>query len=76
MSFEKDVLSIKGEKKKPYGDDVSRVTTGRSYSKIDKEYKFPNDVDKEKISAEFKDGVLIITVPKNLDSQAVNIDIK
>ena len=65
VSMHDDTLMIKGEKR------FQREETGRSYYFSEREYgafqrsfRLPADADAEKVSADFKDGVLTVTVPK------------
>ncbi len=65
VSMHDDTLMIKGEKR------FQREETGRSYYFSEREYgafqrsfRLPADADAEKVSADFKNGVLTVTVPK------------
>lgn len=56
--FEKKEEDKKDEKKEHY------LRREFSYSNYEQSYTLPEDVDKEKISAKVKDGILNITLPK------------
>lgn len=65
VSMHEDTLMIKGEKR------FQREETGRSYYFSEREYgafqrsfRLPGDADADKVSADFKDGVLTVKVPK------------
>lgn len=64
ISVEKDVLTIKGERKGP--------RLGGSFSRA---FTLPKHVDAEKIAASLKDGVLTLTLPKKAEAQPRSIKI-
>lgn len=57
-------LTIKGDKKRPdtEGKDFSRVERG--YGSFSRSFQIDQEIEQERISAEFRDGVLMITLPK------------
>lgn len=61
---EDNTLTIKGEKKRPdtEGKDFSRVERG--YGAFSRSFTIDEEVEQDRISAEFRDGVLMITLPK------------
>jgi len=56
-------LEIKGEKKLPEGESKI-VRTERGFGKFKREFILPENVDPETINAEFKNGVLAVTINK------------
>jgi HSP20 family protein len=65
ISLTKDALTIKGEKKQEKedkGKDYYRME--RSYGSFTRTIPLPAEIDTEKAKAEFKKGVLNITLPK------------
>ena len=65
VTLEEGVLTIQGERrlaKEEKGRTVHRVE--RSYGKFLRTFTVPRDVDEKKIAAEFKEGVLVVHVPK------------
>ncbi|XP_068328426.1 small heat shock protein, chloroplastic-like [Pyrus communis] len=62
VSVEDDVLVIKGEQKKEEGGDDS--WSSRSFSSYNTRLQLPDNSEKDKIKAEFKNGVLYIAIPK------------
>ncbi|CAM8999162.1 unnamed protein product [Rhodiola kirilowii] len=65
VAVEKDVLVIKGEKKKEEGKEGEQdAWMAKSYSSYNTRLQFPDNVDKDKIKAELKNGVLFVSIPK------------
>jgi len=66
VTVENGLLKIYGERKyetQDNGRTYHRVE--RSYGKFERNFNIPSDADGTKISAEFKDGVLLVHLPKN-----------
>ena len=77
VSFENNVLTIRGERK------FEEETKKENYHRIERRYgdfmrsfTLPNVVDMEKIVAEFKDGMLQVKLPKRPEVKPKNIDVK
>jgi HSP20 family protein len=65
LSLENNLLTIRGEKKQEAEERNERVHRyERSYGSFERAFVLPSTVDGEKISAEHRDGVLTVTVPK------------
>jgi HSP20 family protein len=62
------VLSIKGEKKTET-EDKDRLFSERYYGRFERRLPI-EDVDEEKVSAAFKNGVLTVTMPKAQQAQS------
>jgi HSP20 family protein len=62
------VLAIKGEKKTET-EDKDRLFSERYYGRFERRIPV-DDVDEEKVSASFKNGVLTVTMPKLPQAQA------
>lgn len=61
-----DVLTLKGEKKREKeekGEQWHRVE--RSYGAFTRAFRLPTSVVNDKVSADYKNGVLLITLPKS-----------
>jgi HSP20 family protein len=80
LSFEQNVLTIRGEKNSPF--DASRDGELRVYAAervtgtFERSIRLPEFVDSEKISAELRDGLLTVTIPKATAAQPRKIEIK
>jgi HSP20 family protein len=80
LSFEQNVLTIRGEKSSaldPSKDGELRVYAAeRVTGAFERSIRLPEFVDSERISAELRDGVLTVTVPKATAAQPRKIEIK
>jgi HSP20 family protein len=80
LSFEQNVLTIRGEKHSPF--DTSKDGELRVYAAervtgtFERSIRLPEFVDSEKIGAELRDGVLTVTIPKATAAQPRKIEIK
>jgi HSP20 family protein len=73
VSLVGDQLTIKGEKRAEYGEESEGRTlhrTERSYGAFQRTLTVPYQVDPDTVSAQFKDGVLTVTLPKPADAVA------
>jgi len=67
VNVERNVLTISGEKKeekKTEGPGKRQIVTERSYGSFMRSISLPEGVKAEKITAQFRNGVLTVTVPK------------
>lgn len=72
--LDNDVLTIKGEKKQ---EERNYHYIERRYGSFYRSIQLPSKVNAEKIQASFKNGVLSITLPKDVSSSAAKkIEIK
>lgn len=77
LSFEDGVLTLSGERKSEHEDKKEGYyRLERSYGQFSRSLRLPNNVDADKVAADYKDGVLKITVPKAERSKAKRISIK
>ena len=80
VNFEKNLLTIRGTKASPIGaagDGELRVyASERVAGPFERSLRLPEFVDGERISAEFANGVLTVTVPKAQAAQPRKIEIK
>ena len=77
ISITGDVLTLKGEKKE------EKENTGKCYHRVESSYgsfkrviTLPASVDVDKVTAEGKNGILEITLPKKEESKAKKINVK
>ena len=69
-------LSIKGERKQPERENGTWHRQERGHGKFSRAGELPQYVDSEKVTAEFKHGVLTITLPKREEAKARRIEVK
>ena len=64
IRLENDTLTIKGDRRfeEPQGKGYHRIE--RSYGTFARSFSLPNTVDTEKVRADYRNGVLTITLPK------------
>lgn len=70
IDIEKDVLTIKAERKENKDTKYNRKET--FFGKYERSFILPDDVDKEKIDASLVDGVLHVIVPKLEDKSKLS----
>ena len=67
--FENGVLTIRGEKQEEHrkegNGDRRYLLWERSYGEFQRSFILPADVDSEKVTAEFENGVLTVLLPKS-----------
>ena len=76
LSVENNTLTLRGERqfeKKSEGDNYHRVE--RSYGSFTRSFTLPATVKVEDVQAEFKDGVLRVTLPKREEVKPRQIQI-
>ena len=76
IRVENNTLSLRGERK--LENEVTRENyhrVERAYGSFARSFTLPNVVDTEKIKAEFKDGVLQLTLPKRDEAKPKQIQV-
>lgn len=73
--IEKDMLMVSGEKKQELEKDEVRHLGERRFGKFERSFWIPQDADREKVKAEFDNGLLTVTVPKAAESKPREIQI-
>jgi HSP20 family protein len=74
---EDGALYLKGERKfekESKKEDYHRLE--RSYGSFMRSFSLPASVDAEKVAAEYKDGVLTLTLPKKEEAKAKTIKVQ
>ena len=77
VKIEQNVLTLRGERKfeeKTDRENYHRVE--RRYGEFMRSFSVPLYVDAAKINAEFKDGVLTVTLPKSEEARPKQINVK
>lgn len=76
LTIENNIITLKGERKfekKTEGDNYHRVE--RSYGSFTRAFTLPQTVTAEGATAEFKNGVLHVQLPKREETKARKIEI-
>ncbi|HEV8699861.1 MAG TPA: Hsp20/alpha crystallin family protein [Candidatus Polarisedimenticolia bacterium] len=76
IRVENNVLTVRGERK--FENEVKRENfhrVERSYGTFTRSFTLPNAVDTERIKADFKDGVLQVTLPTREEAKPKQIAI-
>jgi len=71
VTFHDHVLTIKGEKRSAHEEKTkSFYFSERTYGAFQRTFRLPDDIESNDISANFKDGVLTVAVPKTEQTQS------
>ena len=73
--LEDDILTVSGEKKNSISENSEQLVTERAYGKFERSFRLGKQVERNKVSAEFVDGILVITLPKAVDAKPREISI-
>ncbi len=66
-----DLVVLKGEKKQEREEkSKNRYLSERSYGAFQRSFYLPDSVARDKVAAEFSNGVLTVTLPKTSEAQA------
>ena len=71
------VLTLRGERKNEKKTEGTKYhLVERSFGSFQRSFSLPKDANGEKVSAEFKNGVLLVTVPKREEVKPREIEVK
>jgi HSP20 family protein len=77
VTLEDGVLTIQGERKQEKEDNGKKYhRVERTYGSFVRSFTLPDLVDVEKVTAEFKDGVLNLQLPKSEKAKPKAIEVK
>jgi HSP20 family protein len=77
LKLEGNVLTIKGERKFDQEEDRNSYHRMESfYGSFSRSFTLPENYDADKIKAEYKNGILTITVPQRPESKTRSIEVK
>lgn len=57
-------ISITGQRKMPENDNAKYHRREREFGRFSRMFALPGDIDRDRIDANLKDGILTITIPK------------
>jgi HSP20 family protein len=75
VEINNNLLTIEGEKKSDYSEG-DYLRKERTFGKFKKTVKFNGSIDQEKISADLKDGILTIELPKSEKAALRKIEVR
>ena len=76
VKVEDNTLCLKGERKfEKEVKDESYHRIERSYGSFARSFSLPNSINAEKVKAEYKDGLLMLTLPKREEAKPKTIKI-
>jgi len=64
ISIEREVITLKGERKKPLEEDGEYIFQECYWGSFSRRLLLPVEVDPERTKAEMKNGILTIRIPK------------
>ncbi len=77
VSLDNNVLTIQGERKREKEEkDANYYCTERFHGSFRRSFTLPSQVDPDQIKADYKNGVLTVTLPKKEEAKARKIEIK
>ena len=77
VSLQEQTLTVKGEKRQEREDkDEQYHRVERAYGAFARSFRLPGTVEGAGVKAEFKDGLLTITLPKTPAAKATTIPVK
>jgi HSP20 family protein len=76
IQVENRTLKITAERKSPEYKETDKIhLSERKYGKFERSFKIGDDLDSENVSANFHNGVLLLTLPKLEKAQARKVEI-
>ena len=70
ISIDNDMLSISAEKKEEKNTSVEKFTRQEfSYSSFKRTFSLPEQVDAEKVTANYENGVMVLVLPKREEAK-------
>jgi HSP20 family protein len=71
------ILSIKGEKKQESEEKEENYhRIERHYGSFQRSFRLPKNIQRDELDANYKDGILRLTLPKSKESEVKNIEVK
>ncbi|MCB1060275.1 MAG: Hsp20/alpha crystallin family protein [Calditrichaeota bacterium] len=76
ITLNNNVLTISGEKKREIKEEKDNfVRVERSYGKFERSFSLPNNITGDRVSANYSDGVLKVTLPKAEEAKSRTIKV-
>jgi HSP20 family protein len=77
IQFSNGLLTVKGQKKQEKedkGENYHRIE--RRYGSFQRSFRIPDNIQEDKIGANYKDGILTLTLPKDAGGKVKKIEVK
>ena len=72
-----DILSIRGQQEvRQENKDANYIYREISYGSLERDIELPEGIDRDKISAEYRNGILELTAPISASAMPKRIDVK
>lgn len=71
-----DLLTISGERKQAEQSDRNVVWSERRWGSFSRSFRLPDTVDKSGVSADYKNGILEVTIAKKEEQKPKEIEVK
>ncbi len=76
ITLNNNVLTVSGEKKREVKEEKDNfVRVERSYGKFERSFSLPNNIVADRVSANYADGVLRVTLPKAEEAKSRTIKV-
>ncbi|MBO8141151.1 MAG: Hsp20/alpha crystallin family protein [Firmicutes bacterium] len=76
IELHNNVLTLRGEKVDREGRRFLRRERAKSVARFERQFRFGADIDHDRVTAEFKQGELVITLPKAQGQKARTIPVR
>lgn len=77
LSIENNVITLRGERRFEKRDDTDNYhRVERAYGSFTRSFTLPNSVSAEGANAEYRNGVLRVTIPKRAETKARRIEVQ
>lgn len=76
ISLDKDVLVVKGELSTVEKEDAKHARIGFKTGNFEKKFQLPDNLNPEKIQANFENGILTLSLAKREEAQPVSRNIE
>ncbi|MBM3328117.1 MAG: Hsp20/alpha crystallin family protein [Calditrichaeota bacterium] len=77
VELQNNVLTLSGEKRlDTERKDRGLYLTERAFGTFRRSFQFPGQIDAGKIDAEYRNGLLVVTLPKSEESRSRQIEVK
>ncbi|HEX2409784.1 MAG TPA: Hsp20/alpha crystallin family protein [Solirubrobacteraceae bacterium] len=76
VEFVNDIVTVRGERQYPYGDDDSGKRAERGFGAFERTLRVTDDLDPNRIDATLQDGVLTLRLPKSEARKPSRIEVQ